>query len=87
MVAGPLGAEDVVNAAEQLIEQGRTEGLAGLRAGITAALVARAVPLSEVGRARLASCADIAVLTRWLTRAVTAESEAAVFANIDAPPP
>ena len=59
-VAGPQGKEDVVNAAEQLIEQGRAEGLErgleGLRAGIVAALSARAVPLSEVGRARLASC-------------------------------
>lgn len=69
-----------MNAAEQLIEQGRTEGLAGLRAGISAALAARAVPLSELGRARLASCADIAMLTRWLTRAVTAGSEAEIFA-------
>ncbi len=84
-VAGPQGAEDVVNAAEQLIEQGRTEGLAGLRAGIAAALSARTVVLSEMGRARLASCTDIATLTRWLTRAVTATSEAAVFANSDAP--
>ena len=89
-VAGPQGAEDVVNAAEQLIEQGRTEGRAegrveGLRAGVAAALVARAVPLSELGRARLASCTDIAMLTRWLTRAVTAASEAAVFGGSDAP--
>jgi hypothetical protein len=78
-----------VNAAEQLIEQGRAEGLErgreGLRAGILAALTARAVVLSEVGRARIASCADVATLTRWLTRAVTATSEAAIFASSDAP--
>jgi predicted transposase/invertase (TIGR01784 family) len=85
-VAGPQGAEDVVNAAEQLIEQGRAEGRGeGLRAAIATALAARAVPLSEVGRARLASCTDVATLTRWLTRAVSATSEATVFANSDAP--
>ena len=83
-VAGPQGAEDVVNAAEQLIEQGRAEGLErgrveGLRTGILAALSTRTVVLSEVGRARIASCADVATLTRWLTRAVTAASESAIL--------
>jgi hypothetical protein len=81
-VAGPEGKEDVMNAAEQLIEQGRAEGL---RAGIAAAFSARAVSLSEMGRARLTSCADVATLTRWLTRAVTATSEAEVFGGSDAP--
>jgi predicted transposase YdaD len=86
-----------MNAAEQLIQQGRAEGeqkgeqrglergLEGLRTGVAAALSARAMPLSEMGRARLASCVDVATLTRWLTRAVTAASEADVFAGSDAP--
>ena len=40
-----------------------------------------AVPLSDVGRARLASCSEIATLTRWLERAAIAASEAEVFAS------
>ena len=88
-VAGLVGAR-TAESAEQLIAEGERRGLErgrleGLRDGITAALSARAVPLSEFGRARLASCADIATLTRWLTRAVTATSEAEVFASTDAP--
>jgi hypothetical protein len=77
-----------VNAAEQLIEQGRAHGLEqgevnGLRAAITHVLAARSLPLSELGRARLTSCADVAVLTAWLERAATATSEAEVFAGAD----
>jgi hypothetical protein len=83
-VAGPEGQEDVMNAADQLREEGRAEGLEGLRTGIAAALSARAIPLSDFGRARLASCASVATLTRWLTHAVTATSEAEVFAGADA---
>jgi hypothetical protein len=87
-VAGPQGAEDVVNAAEQLIERGRAHGLEqgevkGLRAAITHVLAARSLALSELGRARLTSCADVAVLTAWLERAATATSEAEVFAGAD----
>ena len=77
-VAGSQGAEDVVNAAEQLIEQGREDGL---RTAIVRVLGARALPLSAVGRARVASCSEIATLTRWLERAATAASEADVFAS------
>jgi hypothetical protein len=77
-----------MNAGERLIEQGRAEGLErgadGLRAGIATALVARTVALSEAGRARIASCSDLDTLTRWLGRAVTAASEAEVFASVGA---
>jgi hypothetical protein len=46
----------------------------------------RASPvLSEMGRARLASCVDVVVLTRWLERAATAGSEAEVFVSDSAP--
>lgn len=87
-IAGPRGREDVVNAAEQLIEQGRAEGLErgreGLRAAIATALSARSVPVSTLGGARIASCTDVDVLTRWLARAVTASTEAEVFANDEA---
>jgi predicted transposase YdaD len=93
-VAGPQGQEDVMNAGEQLIAQGRAEGerqgraegeIDALRTAISIALSARALPLSEPGRARLASCVDVAALTVWLARAVTAASEADVFAPSAAP--
>jgi predicted transposase/invertase (TIGR01784 family) len=97
-VAGPEGAEDVMNAAEQLIAEGEKRGekrgelkgelrgeQKGLRVAIATALGARAVSLSEFGSARIASCSDVETLTRWLTRAVTASSEAEVFASDSAP--
>jgi hypothetical protein len=84
-IAGPPYQEDVMNAADQLIAQGRAEGraegeLEGLRAAITAALSARHILLSAAGRARVASCKDLQALSRWHTRAVTATSEAQIFA-------
>ena len=81
-----------MNAAEQLIEQGRAQGRAagleqgevkGMRAAITHVLAARSLALSELGRARLTSCADVAVLTAWVERAATAVSEAEVFVGAD----
>jgi predicted transposase/invertase (TIGR01784 family) len=82
-VAGPRRREDVMNAAEQLIEQGRAEGraegTAALRNGIATVLSAHAIELSELGRARLGACDDIRILTVWLTRAATARTEAEVF--------
>jgi predicted transposase/invertase (TIGR01784 family) len=81
-VAGPQGREDVVNAAEQLRQEGREEGrVAELRDAIATVFVARSQPLSEVSRARLASCADVAILKLWLKRSITAASEAEVFAG------
>jgi hypothetical protein len=85
-IAGPEGAEDAMNAAEELIARGRAEGEAkgeakGLRAAIVALFSARALPLSEHGRAQIASCADVATLTKWLGRAVTAATEAEVFVD------
>jgi hypothetical protein len=46
-------------------------------------LAARSLALSELGRARLTSCADVAVLTAWLERAATAASEAEVLVGAD----
>jgi predicted transposase YdaD len=85
-VAGPQGREDVMNAGEQLIEQGRTEGLTrgqaeGLRTAITMMLASRTPPLSDLGRERLAACSDVPVLTRWLARAVAGVAEGEVFAE------
>ena len=81
-VAGPGGEEDIVNAAEQLMQQGEVRGL---RAGIAQVLAARSLPMSELGRARLAATEDVATLTRWLGRAATAGSEAEVFAGAGTP--
>jgi hypothetical protein len=93
VVAGPQGAEDAMNAGEQLIAQGHAEGWAkgraegqaeglaeGLRRAIGRVLGARSMTLSELGSARLASCSDVSTLTVWLDRAATAKSEADVFA-------
>ena len=80
-VAGPEGREEVMNAADQLREEGREEGRAAMRSAIAQVFGARGVPLSELGRARLASCADTALLTLWLARAATAASEGEVFAS------
>ena len=75
-------AEDVMNAAQQLIEQGRADGRAdGLREAISHVLAARKLPLRELGSARMASCTDVEALTAWLERAATAASEAEVFAG------
>ena len=87
-IAGPHGQEDIVNAGERLIEQGRVEGLAkghaegqaeGLRAAVAATMAARGLALSELGRARLAACSEVTVLTTWVTCAATAATEADVF--------
>jgi hypothetical protein len=89
-IAGPEGAEDAMNAAQELIERGRAEGEAkgeargkaeGLRAAIAAVFSARSVPLSEHGRATIASCSDVATLTKWLALAATAASETEVFVD------
>jgi hypothetical protein len=39
--------------------------------GIAEVFAARSLSLSEVGHARLAACADVAMLTQWLKRAAT----------------
>ena len=80
-IAGPEGREDVMNAGEQLRAEGRAEGLEALRAAVTTVMSAHQLTLSEAGRARLASCTDVATLTRWHARAVTATTEAEIFAD------
>ncbi len=87
-IAGPQGAEDVMNAAEELMERGRAEGLQrgraeGLRTAIEHLMAVRKLALSELGKARLCACTDVAVLTAWLERAATATSEAEVFAGAE----
>ncbi|HEY2516775.1 MAG TPA: hypothetical protein VGI39_38155, partial [Polyangiaceae bacterium] len=81
-VAGSEGVEDVVNAAEQLEHKGEVRAL---RAAVARVLSARSIALSQVGSARLAACTDVDELSRWHDRAVTAGSEAEVFASDSAP--
>jgi hypothetical protein len=50
------------------------------RAALLDMIWARGLHLSELGRARIASCADPDTLKRWLLLAATASSEAEVFA-------
>ena len=80
----------MMNAGDQLIEQGRAEGEArgkaegkaeALRAAIVALFSARALPLSEHGRAQISSCADVDTLVKWHACAATAASEAEVFVD------
>ena len=79
-----LRAEGREQGLRQGLERGLEQGLAGLRGGVATAFTARGLTLSELGRARLAGCTDIAKLTTWLARAVSAASEAEVFADTDA---
>jgi Uma2 family endonuclease len=58
--------------AEAKVEQ----ALSGLRAGVLAALEARAISCSEEARARVMNCDDPSTLQRWLLRALTAISAA-----------
>jgi predicted transposase/invertase (TIGR01784 family) len=86
-MAGPEGREDVMNAGEQLRQQGREQGfqqgrVEGLRTAIAAVLSARGLDCSQENREKVAACGDVATLTRWHTRAVTAPSEAEVFADV-----
>jgi hypothetical protein len=67
-----------MNAGEQLIEQGQVKAL---RRGVADVLAARSLTLSELGRARIAACENVATLQMWLKRAVTAAGEAEVFAG------
>ena len=81
-MAGPQGREDVMNAGEQLIQQGIQRGRSeALRGAIASVLAARGLGCSEASNAKLAACEDVALLTQWLTRAATASAEAEVFAD------
>jgi hypothetical protein len=64
-----------------LVEAEQRGEARGLRAGVLAILDTRSLTLGELGRARLESCEDLTILTRWLVRAASAASEAEVFAG------
>ena len=64
--------------------EGRAEGEAlgvarGKAQAVLATLTARRLPLTDAERARILSCTDLAKLDAWITRAVSAESVAALF--------
>lgn len=65
-------------------EEGREEGLEkGLlreaRRALDLVLGARGISLSDVGRARVEACEDVATIERWLARAVTVSGEDDLF--------
>jgi hypothetical protein len=55
--------------------------LAALRDGIAALLGARGLACSDADRARLAACAEMSTLQRWLLRATSAGTADEVFAT------
>jgi len=70
-------AEAKAEQAEAKAEQAETkaeQAIGGLRAGILAALEARAVPVADEVRARIQACEEPATLQRWLLRALSAAS-------------
>ena len=65
-----------MTAAEQIRNEGRIEArIETARRHIEKLIAARGMTLSDVGRARLAACADPSQLERWYDRALTAEAE------------
>ena len=76
-IAGREGAEDAMNAAEELIERGRAEGEAkGKATALLQILAARGLEISQDARARILACQDLTRLDAWLTHALTATSVA-----------
>jgi hypothetical protein len=67
---------------EELIEQGRQQGLArGHAEGVLRILAARGVHVSGEARQRILTCTDLATLERWFDRALTASTLADVLAE------
>lgn len=64
----------------QSLDAVKTEGRAkGLREAILQVLAARAIPVDEAARARIAGCTDDARLSRWIERAATSTDLAAIL--------
>jgi hypothetical protein len=62
---------------EQLVERGHRRGLKqglalGLAQGLLRILATRGLPVDEPARQRILTCMDVAVLEKWLDRALTA---------------
>ena len=71
-------AEQATAMAEQATAKAE-QALAAMRATIVALLEARGIACPDDARAQLSSCDDLPTLQRWLMRATTAVSAAAVF--------
>jgi Uma2 family endonuclease len=63
--------------AEAKVEQ----ALASTRENLLAVLAARGIPGTDDARARVAACEDLALLQRWLVRALSATSVGEVFSE------
>ena len=67
---------------EELIEQGRQQGLArGHAEAVLRILAARGVPVADEARQRILTCTDLATLERWFDRALKASTLADVLAE------
>ncbi|WP_040800559.1 hypothetical protein [Nocardia higoensis] len=67
---------------QRIREEGREEGLAsGQAVSVLRVLDRRGIEVADADRERILGCADTETLTRWLDRALTAESVAEVFAE------
>lgn len=78
---GPRTEEAYMTGAQILRDEGRAEGEArGEARALLRVLDRRGITLSEVERARIERCVDIAQLERWLDRALLASSSADLFA-------
>jgi flagellar biosynthesis/type III secretory pathway protein FliH len=68
-------AEGIAEGKAEGIAEGKAEGKAE---AVLAVLAARQIAVPDEIRARIATCADVALLDRWLARAVTALAAADV---------
>ena len=67
-------------ARQEGVEEGHRSGLtAGKRDALLRLLARRGLALSEDDRARIASCADVAILDRWFDNALAARTAADMF--------
>ncbi|WP_224364341.1 Rpn family recombination-promoting nuclease/putative transposase [Hyalangium versicolor] len=68
---------------EKLEQSARAEGLAAGRAqDVLRILAVRGLPVDDIARQRISNCRDLALLDRWLERAVKASSVSEVLAEL-----
>ena len=85
LVVGRQRTEDLMRSyGEELIEQGRQEGLArgvirGRAESILRILAARGMHLDEQARQRILTCTDVATLDRWFDKSLNATTISAVL--------
>jgi hypothetical protein len=74
--------EMVMTEGLRLMKQGEAKGKAEGRAeDVLAVLAARGLSVSDEQRARILGCTDIALLSRWVVKAATAQSTAEALAE------